>query len=150
MSIFARLFELPSDVSFFSLERLDYLTSQDKPFFLEIAPSIPHVQGGGFPTIPPARHEFDFPNVTAPRLPNFNPPDQYQKDKPSVVASLPLMNESLISAADASMRARLQNLQGVDEMVEDVISMLEEKGILDNTFGTSLNTRTLDSAINRT
>ena len=60
------------------------------------------------------------------------------------------MNESLISAADASMRARLQNLQGVDEMVEDVISMLEEKGILDNTFGTSLNTRTLGSAINET
>ena len=44
------------------------------------------------------------------------------------------MNEDIIAAVDRSFRARLQGLQGVDEIVEDVVALLERKGILDNTY----------------
>jgi hypothetical protein len=44
------------------------------------------------------------------------------------------MNQSVIDVADAHYRARLAVLQGVDEIIEDVIQKLEDKGILDNTY----------------
>ena len=44
------------------------------------------------------------------------------------------MNDSIIAVSDASMRARIQALQGIDEIVEDVVIMLEEKGILEETY----------------
>lgn len=44
------------------------------------------------------------------------------------------MNESAINFADFVYRSRLQALQGVDEIVEDVIAMLEERGVIDNTY----------------
>lgn len=47
------------------------------------------------------------------------------------------MNESAINFADFVYRSRLQALQGVDEIVEDVITMLEEKGVLNNTYSKS-------------
>lgn len=47
------------------------------------------------------------------------------------------MNESAINFADFVYRSRLQALQGVDEIVEDVITMLEEKRVLNNTYSKS-------------
>lgn len=47
------------------------------------------------------------------------------------------MNESAINFADFVYRSRLQALQGVDEIVEDVITMLDEKGVLNNTYSKS-------------
>jgi hypothetical protein len=47
------------------------------------------------------------------------------------------MNESAINFADFVYRSRLQALQGVDEIVEDVIAMLDEKGVLNNTYSKS-------------
>lgn len=44
------------------------------------------------------------------------------------------MNESAINFADFVYRSRLQALQGVDEIVEDVVAMLEEKGVINNTY----------------
>ncbi len=109
----------------------------DKPFFVEVAPASPHVRPGGHPTAPLKRHKSYFPGITAPRLPNWNPDDDHQKGKPAWVGGLPQMNESVIEVSDASMRARVQALQGVDEIVEDIFKLLERKGILENTFGES-------------
>lgn len=47
------------------------------------------------------------------------------------------MNESAINFADFVYRSRLQALQGVDEIVEDVVAMLEEKGVMNNTYSKS-------------
>lgn len=47
------------------------------------------------------------------------------------------MNESAINFADFVYRSRLQALQGVDEIVEDVVAMLEEKGVINNTYSKS-------------
>lgn len=107
---------------------------QVKPFYLEIAPASPHVRPGGWPTVPLARHKFHFPGVVAPRLPNWNPGDEEHQGKPAWMGELAQMNDSVIEISDASYRARLQGLQGVDEIVADVVAMLEKKGILDETF----------------
>lgn len=48
------------------------------------------------------------------------------------------MNESAINFADFVYRSRLQALQGVDEIVEDVVAMLEEKGVINNTYSKTL------------
>lgn len=44
------------------------------------------------------------------------------------------MNESAIDFADFVYRSRLQALNGVDEIVDDVVKMLEAKGVADNTY----------------
>lgn len=79
---------------------------------------------------------FDFRNVTAPRLPNYNPADEFQKQKPAWLTNLPEMSESVVGFTDDMMRARVQGLQGTDEIVEDVVELLERKGILDETYST--------------
>ena len=120
-----------------ALENLEWMTNQQKPFYLEIAPASPHVLIGGNPTVPLARHQFHFPGATAPRLPNYNPPDDVHKGKPSWLAELKPMNKNKIGAADRSFRARLQGLQGVDEIVQDVVALLERKGVLEETYSSS-------------
>lgn len=47
------------------------------------------------------------------------------------------MNDSAVNFADFVYRSRLQALQGVDEIVEDVVAMLEEKGVINNTYSRS-------------
>lgn len=44
------------------------------------------------------------------------------------------MNESSVAYIDDYYRARLQALQGVDEIVEQVVNQLEDAGILDDTY----------------
>ena len=118
-----------------ALEQLDILTRQHKPFYLEIAPASPHVRIGGWPTVPLARHMFHFPGATAPRTPNWNPlDDEEHSKKPAWVGMLEVMNRSVVEAVDRSFRARLQGLQGVDEIVEDVFALLERRGVLEDTF----------------
>lgn len=72
--------------------------------------------------------------MSAPRTPNFNPPDEFQSLKPSYLRDAPLLNSTEIEYLDQNYRARLESLLGVDEMVEDIIAKLEEKGVLDNTY----------------
>jgi hypothetical protein len=117
-----------------SLDRIEYLTSQEKPFYLTLAPSTPHVQNDKYQCIPLTRHAQDFENVTAPRSRNWNPADKYQLQKGSWLATLPLMNDSVQEYADHSFRQRIRALQGVDEMIEDVVKLLEAKGELENTY----------------
>ncbi|KAI8628092.1 arylsulfatase [Xylariaceae sp. FL1651] len=118
-----------------AVDRIEYLSSQGKPFFLGIAPTTPHVElGGGKWPVPPVRYEDEFPDIKAPRSVNWNPDDAYQQQKVSWIKDQPLLNASSIEWLDGLYRARIQSLLGVDDIVEDVIAKLEEKGILDNTF----------------
>lgn len=110
------------------------MSAEDKPFYLEIAPASPHVRPGGGPTLPPARYKDHFPGLIAPRLPNHNPADEYTAQKPGWMKDMPLMNESIVQASDSSMRHRIQALQGVDDLVEDIVTALEDSGILDETY----------------
>ena len=117
-----------------SLDRLERLVAQDSPFYLQIAPYAPHIQKDAKRPIPLKRHMNMFTNATAPRNPNWNPADEFQLKKGGWLHNLPLMNESVIEFADLTYRSRAQALQGVDEIIEDVIRMLEAKGIIDNTY----------------
>ncbi len=47
---------------------------------------------------------------------------------------LPLLNDTVIEYNDEFQRSRLRSLQSVDEMVANLVLMLEEKDLLDNTY----------------
>ena len=108
---------------------------QDQPFYLEIAPVTPHVLGGGKPTVPPLRYNDSFPGLKAPRVPNWNPSDHYTEQKVAWLRDMPLMNETIVDLADLAYQKRAEALLGVDDLVSDIIDMLEDKGILDETYG---------------
>ncbi|KAI0534000.1 arylsulfatase [Xylaria digitata] len=117
-----------------AVDRIENLAAEDKPFFLGIAPTTPHVElGAGKWPIPPVRYENEFPNLKAPRSINWNTPDDAFQ-KVSWIKNQALLNDTTIERLDGLYRARAQSLLGVDDIVEDVIAKLEEKGILDNTY----------------
>ncbi|KAI0023751.1 arylsulfatase [Xylariomycetidae sp. FL0641] len=119
-----------------ALARLDYLTSLDQPFYLQLAPTSPHDQSQtGLPPTPLARYADDFADLEAPRNPNFNTADQSQQDKkPSWWKALPVLNETQIATGDDHYRHRVRSLLGIDDIIEDVVNKLAETGELENTY----------------
>ncbi|KAJ5761772.1 uncharacterized protein N7511_005154 [Penicillium nucicola] len=120
---------------------LDDALEGDRPFFLAVSPVAPHsnvdphaISSGKIimsEPIPLERHQHLFENVTVPRRANFNP------DKASGVSwvrDLPQQNESVVAYNDHFYRSRLRALQGVDELVDSLVTRLEESGQLDNTY----------------
>ncbi|KAL1311513.1 hypothetical protein AAFC00_001635 [Neodothiora populina] len=132
---------------------LDEATENREPFFLTVAPVAPHSNILGAPTLTPLndsysaalasgspgfaipeyapRHAHLFKDYKIPRREDFNP------EKPSGanwIAQLPRLNDSVIAYNDEFQRARLRALQSVDEMIEQLITKLDDKGILDNTY----------------
>ncbi|KAF9767010.1 hypothetical protein IL306_000486 [Fusarium sp. DS 682] len=116
-----------------ALSRLESLTSSNKPFYIQIAPTAPHTQSDG-PSVPCARHMWRFNNATAPRTPNFNPADKWQSMKPAWLKERKYLTEDQIAYVDWQYRSRLQSLLGIDEMVQDIYELLKKKGELDNTY----------------
>ncbi|KAF2180159.1 alkaline phosphatase-like protein [Zopfia rhizophila CBS 207.26] len=112
------------------MSTLEDLTSGDEPWFYMVAPTAPHTEGID-PPVPLTRHKNDFADLIAPRSPNFNPQTQ---QKPSWVGALPTLNSTLVDLADTAYRARIRSLQGIDEMVHDILQYLDSKGELENTY----------------
>ncbi|KAM6536062.1 hypothetical protein FALCPG4_005583 [Fusarium falciforme] len=83
-----------------ALDRVEYLTSQDKFFLLVLAPSAPHMENDKKQSIPLSRHAKDFKDATAPRWRSWNSTDEYQKNKGSWLSTLPLMNDLVQAYAD--------------------------------------------------
>ncbi|KAF7587871.1 hypothetical protein BBP40_006640 [Aspergillus hancockii] len=116
--------------------------SEERPFFLTIAPIAPHsnfnmenesdITTFRFSApIPLDRHKDLFPDAKVPRTENFNP------DQPSGVnwiRNLAQQDKESIDANDEFYRARLRALQGVDEIVEEVVQRLDSAGVLENTY----------------
>ncbi|KAF6519794.1 hypothetical protein HZS61_016211 [Fusarium oxysporum f. sp. conglutinans] len=130
-------------ISKYAHELLKEAIDAENPFFVAIAPVAPHSNVNlrrqpGNPSaplmtipIPLERHSHLFEGVKVPRTENFNP------DSPSGVSwihKLAQLNDSSVSYLDDFYRARLQALQGVDEIVEQVTKQLEDAGILDETY----------------
>ncbi|KAL1988641.1 hypothetical protein VTN96DRAFT_8341 [Rasamsonia emersonii] len=122
---------------------LDDAIATQQPFFLGIAPVAPHSNvDPSFKTseksiikmtepIPADRHKHLFQDVKVPRTEHFNP------DTPSGVnwiSRLPKQNRSNVDYNDHFYRSRLRALQGVDELVDKVVTRLADAGILDNTY----------------
>ncbi|KAF4975790.1 hypothetical protein FZEAL_7471 [Fusarium zealandicum] len=108
--------------------------AQEEPFFLTLTPTSPHTDTSVGDTVPCQRHMNLFTNVTAPRSPNYNPSDEIQKTAGGYIGTLPLLEGRNISFTDHHQRSRLQSLIGIDEMLEDILSLLEKKGVLENTY----------------
>ncbi|KAL2840517.1 alkaline-phosphatase-like protein [Aspergillus pseudoustus] len=121
---------------------LDDALAGDRPFFITVAPVAPHsnVNPGAIdaevPTvmtepIPLDRHKDLFPDVKVPRTEHFNP------DEPSGVnwvRGLLKQDEATVAYHDLFYRRRLQALQGVDELVDSLVTKLEASGQADNTY----------------
>jgi arylsulfatase A-like enzyme len=108
---------------------LDFIakSGDDQPFFLYLAPFAPHA-----PVTPAERHQALFPDLKAPRRPNYNEEDV--SDKPSWVRDLPPMTPEQTQATDEWFRKRVQAMQAVDEMVEALVQALEARGLLEHTY----------------
>lgn len=123
-----------------ALEFLDEAHNAGEPFFLGVAPIAPHAEtlhldDGGvafYDPIPAKRHEHLFPGLKVPRTPNFNP------DVPSAagfIKSLEKLNDTVVSYNDGFHRARIQTLQAVDDLIEDIMSwMTKRPEVLENTY----------------
>lgn len=124
---------------------LEDALQDDAPFFLTIAPVAPHsnvkiesldgniedIVANFSPPIPAKRHSHLFKDVKVPRTENFNP------EKPSGVnwvQRLPRQSQENVDFNDHFYRSRLRALQGVDEIVDGVVTRLKEANVLDNTY----------------
>jgi len=99
----------------------------DKPFFLYVAPYVPHQ-----PATPAPRYADAFAGVQAPRTPSFNEADM--SAEPQWLQNRPLLNDPQIATIDQLYRKRLQSMLGVDDLVENVVTTLQQTGQLDNTY----------------
>jgi arylsulfatase A-like enzyme len=99
----------------------------NKPFFLYVAPFVPHQ-----PATPAPRHADAFPDVQAPRTASFNEADM--SAEPQWLRDRPLLGDRQIAAIDALYRKRLQSMLAVDDLVEHVVDTLQKTGQLDNTY----------------
>ncbi|KAK0313546.1 hypothetical protein LTR01_001802 [Friedmanniomyces endolithicus] len=122
-------------------------SAAQKPFFLVIAPTAPHSNvhindnliDGNFsersvvqsPPVPAEHHKHLFPNAKVPRTQHFNPEEPHSV---SWISRLPKQNETNIDFNDHFYRSRLLALQSVDEMIDGVVSRLQEAGAVEDTF----------------
>lgn len=118
-----------------ALEMLNTAVNEEKPFFLTVAPAVPHIghkTTTGQPFFPVPQHKWAdaFQNETVPRRPNWNPT---RPSGASWLLDLPYQNESTVDWLDELHRARIRCVAGLDDMVGQLISALEDHGILDNT-----------------
>lgn len=125
-----------------ALSRLQGLIDTDDPFFLFLSPTAPHADDETQITVPCQRHMDLFPDAAAPRLPNFNPSDEVQSNVGGWVKTIPFMNQGNITWSDSEFRNRVQALQGIDEMLADLLKKLEDNNVLDNTYGEPSNALT--------
>ncbi|GAA6005584.1 sulfatase family protein [Rhodotorula paludigena] len=117
----------------------DAAQSPDKPFFVGIAPIAPHSHIAWNDTsramqipIPHPRHANMFPDAKLDRS-----RDSFNPDVPSGaswVRKLDKLSDENVDYIEDFYRARLQALQSVDEMVEQVVQKLENMGVLDETM----------------
>ncbi|WP_298232466.1 sulfatase [uncultured Azohydromonas sp.] len=98
-----------------------------KPFFLYLAPYLPHG-----PSLAPARYLDLLPDVKLPRPPSFNEADV--SDKPGWLRRLPLLDSARIAQIRRFYRRQLQAALALDDMVESVVRTLQATGQLSNTF----------------
>lgn len=100
----------------------------DIPFFILVSVYAPHG-----PSIPAARHMNSFINLVYPKNPSFNEVDI--SDKPIYIRSLALSGDEVeYIEADQLYRKRVQTIQAVDDLIEEVVTTLEKNGQLDSTY----------------
>ncbi|KXJ96085.1 arylsulfatase precursor [Microdochium bolleyi] len=123
---------------------LDYLdaaiprAAEGRPFFIGVAPIAPHsetIAGRFNPAVPAERHKNLFPDDKVPRRANFNPD---RASGAGWIATLDQFNATAVDYLDEFHRLRIRSLQAVDELVEALVTRLEQSGapaeVVDNTY----------------
>ena len=108
-------------------EFIERSTKEGKPFFAYVSVYVPHT-----PATPAPRHANLFPDVKAPRPPNFDEADV--SDKPNYIRLRPKLSARNLAEIEKQYRLRLQSLQAVDDLIENVVNTLKQTGQLDNTY----------------
>ena len=107
--------------------------SQDgvvNPFLMVLATPAPH---GPFTPAPQYANEFS--DLKAPRTPAFNYVEDGNSNKHWVMRQQPMpLTDELIERVDDVFRNRWRTLLSVDDMVDQVMTELDDVGELDNTF----------------
>lgn len=117
-------------------EILRQLVRSGRPFFLSVAPVPPHQERSdeeskGTPPRPAPRHLGAFADEPLPDKTSVDEVDV--RDKPRHIQKLPRLSSSKRESILRTYRAQLESLLAVDELVERLVSALEETGQLDNT-----------------
>jgi arylsulfatase A-like enzyme len=110
-----------------TIDFIERSASEGSPFFAYVAVYAPH-----YPTTPAPRHADLFPNVTAPRSPNYDEADV--SDKPAYIRGLPRLSGSDEKRIDDEWRLRLQSMMAVDEMIGAIVDTLKILGQLEDTY----------------
>jgi N-acetylglucosamine-6-sulfatase len=110
-----------------TLRFIDATVARGIPFFAYVAPLAPHE-----PAIPAPRDEHVFDGEKGPRLPSFNETDV--SDKPPWVQRWPKLSADQTVSIDYKHERRVESLQALDDLVEEVVSKLQGEGELDNTY----------------
>ena len=121
-----------------TLKWLDEAAWQESPFFIGVAPISPHAEVirdpemAFYPPVPAHRHKNMFSGLKVPRTPNFNPD---VATGTGFVKTLEQQNSTVVAYNDEFYRARIQALQSVDELVDDVFLWLEANPeVMENTY----------------
>jgi N-acetylglucosamine-6-sulfatase len=118
---------------------LEEATQHPEPWFLMVSPIAPHSTMKIVPVeeynadMPEyaERHAHLFKDYKIPRDANFNPEKQ---SGAGWIRNLPRLNDTVIGYNDEFQRARLRALQSVDEMIEQLVTTLEQKDLLEDTY----------------
>jgi N-acetylglucosamine-6-sulfatase len=106
---------------------LEQAAEQSDPFMLMLPFFAPHL-----PAIPAPGDENLHLDLPAHRPPNFGEADM--ADKPASISALPSLTSGQIDKIDAARIGQIQTLNAVDIAVDDLLTMLDDLGTLDNTM----------------
>jgi arylsulfatase A-like enzyme len=110
-----------------TLQFIDESVDADKPFFAFVAPKAPHG-----PATPAPRDRRAFDREKAPQLPSFDEPDV--SDKPPWIRNLRRLTSDDKASINKRHEDRVESLQAVDDLVGEVVTKLESRGELNNTY----------------
>lgn len=130
-----RTVDIPSSIhptdyySEWAMRFLDYSTdsSKDPPFALFFQTNAPHL-----PAEPAKRHENLYKDARLPGGAAFNEADV--SDKPEWVGNLPRLGKKRRTEVREDYRNALRSLRGVDEAVNEMLTLLARRGELENTY----------------
>ena len=109
-----------------TLRWLENAIDGESPFLAYIGPHAPH-----YPAQPAPWYEHAFDNVKAPRTPNYN---LSSPGKAQHVRQNPPLDAQVKCWENQHFRDRWSSLLSVDDIIEDVYTMLREKNALDTTY----------------
>jgi N-acetylglucosamine-6-sulfatase len=142
----------------FTLNSIDDAVKAKKPFFVVAAPIVPHISSNHFPNgtkipFPTPKREYEhlYPHLKVSRTDNFNPKNVSSPFVPHVwselLTMLRIQRSGVLSIWNLDKlteeneeflheyyRHRQRALKSVDDMVDQVIQKLEDKGVMDTTY----------------